>query len=383
MDGSPIIQFTHFSVKEYLMSKRLAESKDTISRFHVSMGPAHTIVAQACLGVLLHIDETITEDDLEKFPLAEYAAMHWVGHARFSDVSRNIEDGMKCLFDPDNRHLAVWVWIYDPESPALRHERSQRPSEARATPLHYAAFCGIQDIIEFLIVERSQDVNARGFGQNGTPLVVASREGHSAVARVLLEHGADTESRDDDTYSPLEWASEKGHVDVLKVLLEYSADMKARDKKMRTALHMASSYGQLATARTLLEHGADVDAKSKHNGTPLHQAANEGVARVLLEYGADPNVHWQGNNNRTPLHRALESHRSEVTRVLLENGANANLRDSHNQTPLHLASRKGYLDVVRLLLQRCSNIHAQDDEGRTPFQVASVRGHEEVMRLLL
>jgi hypothetical protein len=59
--GSPIVQFAHFSVKEYLMSARLAKAKDTISRFHVSMTPAHTIVAQACLGVLLHLDENVTE----------------------------------------------------------------------------------------------------------------------------------------------------------------------------------------------------------------------------------------------------------------------------------------------------------------------------------
>jgi len=47
VDGSSVIQFTHFSVKEYLTSKRLAESKDTISRFHVSMSLAHTIIAKA------------------------------------------------------------------------------------------------------------------------------------------------------------------------------------------------------------------------------------------------------------------------------------------------------------------------------------------------
>jgi cytohesin len=293
---------------------------------------------------------------------------------------------MKCVFDPNNRHLAVWVWIYDPESGEHRYDESKRPSdlEARATPLHYAAVCGIQDIIKFLIVERSQDINARGFDRNETPLGVASREGHSEVARVLLEHGADTESRDNDTYSPLERASEEGHTEIVQVLLEHGADVKAVDDEVNVmALHSTSMFGRLAAARVLLEHGADADAKSKDNQTPLHQAENEGVARVLLEYGADPNVHWQGEDNRTPLHEALECDRLEVALVLLENGANANVQDSYNQTPLHLASRKGYLDVVRLLLQRCSNIHAQDDEGRTPFQVASVRGHEEVMRLLL
>ena len=80
VDGSPVIQFSHFSVKEYLTSRRLFEAKDTISRFHVSMTSAHTIIAQACLGVLLHIDEDITNDGLKKFPLAEYAAQYWVAH---------------------------------------------------------------------------------------------------------------------------------------------------------------------------------------------------------------------------------------------------------------------------------------------------------------
>jgi hypothetical protein len=91
-DGSPIVQFAHFSVKEYLMSTRLTKAKGSISRFHVSMTPAHSIVAQACLGVLLHLDENITNDGLEKFPLVEYAAEHWVGHARVPQHARC--DGM-------------------------------------------------------------------------------------------------------------------------------------------------------------------------------------------------------------------------------------------------------------------------------------------------
>jgi hypothetical protein len=104
--GPPVIQFAHFSVKEYLTSTRLAETKDIISRFHVSMTPAHTIVAQACLGVLLHLDENITRDSLKDFPLAKYAAEHWVDHARFENVSSKVQDGMKRLFDPSKSHLS-------------------------------------------------------------------------------------------------------------------------------------------------------------------------------------------------------------------------------------------------------------------------------------
>src|SRR5712691_8189257 len=317
VDGSSVIQFAHFSVKEYLTSDRLAESKETISRFHVSMTQAHTIVAQACLGVLLHMDESITEDDLERFPLATYAAEHWAGHARFQDVSPKIQDGMERLFDPNNHHLSVWVWIHDPDPvTSARGSRSKCPSEAKATPLHYAAACGLHDFAQFLIVEHSQNVNARELRKGETPLGIASRKGHSEVARVLLKHGADTETRNNASQSPLDWASLRGHLEVVQVLLEHHADVNISDKNFGlTALRWASEFGQVAIARVLLANGADVNAKKWDNQTPRHEARNDGVARVLIEYGADPNAR---DSNRTPLHRAMQWGRAEAARVLLE-----------------------------------------------------------------
>ena len=385
VDGSSVIEFAHFSVKEYLTSNRLAESKETISRFHISMALAHTVIAQACLGLLLHIDESTTKDDLERFPLAKYAAKHWAGHARFEGVSPNIQDGMERLFDPSNRHFSVWVWIYHLEWPGDILDGFERRSWTRGTPLHYAAFSGLRDVVKFLIVERSQDVNARGFDYDETPLAVASRRGYSEVAQVLLEHGADTEIRDKSDYSPLDRASDNGHVDVIRGLLEHHADVNSSDKDCFTALHLASSSGEAAIARVLLANGADANAKHKDNGTPLHRAITDGVARVLLEYGADPNA--RNSNNWTPLHYAMQQRKlAQVTRVLLENGADVNARDSKKRTPLHVASQKGDPDYVRLLLQHSADIHAQDDEGRTPFQVASASAfmwHQDVMRLLL
>ena len=390
VDGSSVIQFAHFSVKEYLTSNRLEESKETLSRFHISMTPAHTIVAQACLSVLLHMDESITEDDLERFPLASYAAEHWVGHARFQDVPPKIEDGMKRLFDPDNHHLSVWVWIHDPDHPVFRGPRSKLSSWALATPLHYAAACGLHNIAQFLIVERSQNVNARSVRRGETPLGTASRRGHPDVARVLLEHGADTETRDDYSTSPLQRASQGRHFEIVQVLLEHHADVNYSPNKVYgTALHWASVDGEVAIARVLLANGADANAKKRNGQTPLHRAKNDGVAQALLEYGADPNA--RDSENRTPLHGVMSGRGSAgAARVLLENGVDANARDSENQTPLHVASEAGRLDDVRLLLQHGADIHARNDKGRTPFQVASAPfyrffygKYQDIMQLLL
>ena len=88
---SQVIQFSHFSVKEFLTSARFAEKRDTISsRFHISMTPAHSLVAKACLGVLLHLDKNVTRWTLRKFPLARYAGSSMPAQG----VSQNAEAGM-------------------------------------------------------------------------------------------------------------------------------------------------------------------------------------------------------------------------------------------------------------------------------------------------
>jgi ankyrin repeat protein len=377
----PVVQFAHFSVKEYLTSARLAKATATISRFHVSMTTAHTIVAQACLGVLLRLDENITKDSLEEFPLAWYAAEHWVGHARFEDVLSDVRDGIKRLFDPSESHLSAWVRVYDPEDSRSRIGGSELLVEARATALHYAAFCGIHDVAAFMIVEHLQDVNARGFDKKETPLHVASRRGHANIAQLLLQHGTDANAQDYHNRTPLLRASEEGHVKVAQVLLEHGVNTEARGVAGWSPLERASDRGYLEVAQVLLEHGADVNAQDKDNWTPLHLALGEEVARLLLKNGADANaVNAKG---LTPLHNTSGLGRLGATRVLLEHGVDVNARDANNATPLHRVCDREEPEAAQLLLQHGSDIHARDDEGRTPFMIAAERGDGDTMNLLL
>ncbi|KAH9031126.1 hypothetical protein EDB85DRAFT_1830526, partial [Lactarius pseudohatsudake] len=78
-EESPVVQFSHFSVKEFLMSDRLAMSTGDISQYHISLGDSHTVLAQASLGFLLR-DPDVT-NGADRAPLAGYAAEHWVAHA--------------------------------------------------------------------------------------------------------------------------------------------------------------------------------------------------------------------------------------------------------------------------------------------------------------
>jgi hypothetical protein len=113
-DDSRVVQFSHFSVKEFLTSPRLADSHGDVSRYHISLEPAHTILAQSCLGVLLRLDDGTEEESIEaRFPLAGYAARHWVDHAQFENVSSRVWKGMEHLFDPDKPHFSTWLQLHD------------------------------------------------------------------------------------------------------------------------------------------------------------------------------------------------------------------------------------------------------------------------------
>ena len=385
VEGFRVIQFSHSSVKDFLTSTRLAETDDKITRrYHISMTPAHTLAAQACLGILLHLDKNITRNSLQKFPLARYAAKHWVDHARFENVLPSMEDGMKQLFDPNKPHLAVWVWIYDPEEHWHSGERGERPSPPSGTPLHYAAHYGLDAMVKYLVIEHAQDVNARGLYKKSTPLHLASARGHVTVVRVLLEHDADVTAQNEDGSTPLHLASRWGRVKVVRVLLKHGADPTAQDNNRLTPLHQASSRGHVDSARILLELGVDATAQDKNGWTPLHWASYEGhvgVTRVLLKHGVDATV--EDKNGRTPLHRASFEGHLGITCVLLEHGVDTTSQDKDGRTLLHRASFAGHVKVVRKLLEHGMDATVQDKNGWTPLHHASRGGHLEVVCVLL
>jgi hypothetical protein len=205
------------------------------------MKPAHTVIAQACLGALLHLDENVSEDTLKDIPLVKYAAERWVYHAQFDNVSSSIQDAINLLFDPNKSYLTVWVWIFDPEDHS--GSRPPHPLQPRGTPLHYAALHGMCEVARFLVVEYSQDVNARRPLDHRTPLFWAAECGHPEVTRTLLDYGANENARDRDGMTPLHVASRGGHLEVVQMLLNHGADASACDKLYRTPLHSASHRG--------------------------------------------------------------------------------------------------------------------------------------------
>ena len=383
-EGYRVVQFSHFSVKEFLTSDRLATSK--IANHHIHLKDAHAIMAQACLSVLLRLD--YDTKGIISFPLAQYATDYFGNHVEFEDVLSHIGDGVDHLLDADKPHFSSWLWRR-----SVRY--SYGPLERLETvPLYYVVDSGYLGLASRLISKRPGDVNA--LGGFGTLLHAASHRGHCKMMGLLLEHlGVDV--RNDDDQTPLHLAAEDGFLEVIRVLIECNADIEARDNQGQTPLYcgIVKGFGDahLDVVKFLLTHGAETDTRDNNGSTLLHAASFTGsvnVAQILLKDGA--NVHAQDKAGRTPLYLAVPGldDQDDIIRLLLEYGARVDTQDNVYTTPLHMAAQSGSVKAVRLFLEHGANVHAQDILAQTPLHgifcggIVDMPGFSfDVVRLLL
>jgi ankyrin repeat protein len=353
-DGSRVVQFSHFSVKEYLTSPRLEESSGDVSCYHIFLGPAHIILARACLGVLLRLDDGAEQESTMKtrsLPLVKYAAKHWVDHGQFENVSSSIRKGMEELFDQDKPYFEAWRRLHDIDM-VLRtgHYLYYFPeSSGNGTPLYYAALCGFHDLAKHLIDKHPEHVNSED-SQSGTPLTAALARGYFQVAELLYRRGANVDVRGWENITPFYYASLQGKPETMRWLLSHGADQNARWYRGDLALHTAARFGQPEVIRMLLDQNADINVPRSDGWTALHLASQCGfidVVQLLLDRGADVDV--RDDANWTPLHIASWNGRLEVVRALLSHGADVGAMDAKGSTAFHLASSEGYGDVAILL----------------------------------
>jgi hypothetical protein len=304
------------------MSSRLGSGH--VSRYHISLEPAHTTVAQACLSVLLQLDGNINKRCLlEKYPLARYAAQHWLDHIKFPNVSPRAEFAMAHLFDRDRPHFAAWVWIYVMDQVSRTSRDSETPLQPNAPPIYYATLWDLPGLVEWLATVPSQehDVNEQG-GYHGTPLCAAAAGGCLGAAQLLVKHGADVDAVGRNGWSPLLWASDSGRLKLSRLMLDHGADINFRDSSNRTSLSLATGKGHLEIASLLLRHGADANVWESGEGTVLMKAIQRNhllFAQLLLTYGADVNA--RNDNGLSLLHLASGQRKFMSVRWLLEHGA--------------------------------------------------------------
>jgi serine/threonine-protein phosphatase 6 regulatory ankyrin repeat subunit B len=159
-------------------------------------------------------------------------------------------------------------------------------------------------------------------------------------------------------------------------ILKPITNMNERDKEGKTALQKA--YFKPDKMLNLIELGCDVNIHNKEGRTPLMSATypvQVASLKLLLEHGADPNL--RGPQDKTAL--MIQFSNPEAVELLIKHGANPNLANHKGFTPLMSASINGYAEIVELLMKNgaAKSLNAKNDKGKTALDMAkdaAIRG---------
>lgn len=270
--------------------------------------------------------------------------------------------------------------------------------EHTLTALHCAAKNGDVDLVSILL-KNNAEVNAKTNDQNNpliAPLHLAASNGKTDVVNVLLDAGADINANT-PSGTPLFLAAAIGDNDMVKTLIKRGANIHIKDRWGGTALHaIFKTSNSESVAETLLTNGIDVNAKGHDGETALHLAvlsrSNLSLVKKLIAQGADVNA---ASKHGTPLLTLLTMPgRSrtinigsfkllDLTRLLLDKGADPNIPNDKKNTPLVAAALGGDITIVNALLEAGAKVNVTSNEWGTPLHAAANYGHFEIVESLI
>jgi len=154
------VRLAHFSVKEYLVSERIQVGP--AKRYSIRDIHANVSIAEICLAYLLQFDNlnSLSSQNIKRFPLARYAAQHWTQHAQKAGMDASLTHLLIMELFLSKRDAYInWIRLFDPDDPQEKEPEIARSLELVAPPLYYASLAGLAESAR-LLLEKGADVNA-------------------------------------------------------------------------------------------------------------------------------------------------------------------------------------------------------------------------------
>ncbi|KAL9951626.1 hypothetical protein ACROYT_G044327 [Oculina patagonica] len=265
--------------------------------------------------------------------------------------------------------------------------------ESQSAPLHTAVRTRDENIVKAFLQKAKGDVDIRGHSSR-TALHIAADIDKVPICKLLINNGASTNCRDDDSMTPLTRAVEKGSKNTAEFFFEDAQSKKTImedllfnvDSEGSTLLHLAVESGSPEVVRLCLDNGAVIPRLKKSDGTTaFHVACAQGVIEVVQLLASEDDAicrtNLTDNQGLTPLHIAAYNNHFAVVQYLLQQGASVDPRDKHRRTPLFLAAGEGATESVQALINAGADVTIKDVDSRSCVRVAV--GHTATMEVIL
>lgn len=196
--------------------------------------------------------------------------------------------------------------------------------------------------------------------------MLAADAGNPDLVELLVDHGADVNAVAPSGATPLKFACMAGGpIESVNCLIDHGASL----TNALDSLYWAAWKGRLDIVTLLLKKGVPATGQSRELGSPLQRAIAGGsveIAKLLIKNGATANNallfadFWEEPDTVKP----------DMLKLLLENGADANLRDSDGFTPLMWAARRNDAASAALLIEKGADPQIKNNRGQTAMDVA-------------
>lgn len=364
-EGKLMIQFAHFSVKEYLVSARIARGPQ--SKYYIDSRVSELEIIQVCFAYLLYVGSqkpVIKREIFSRFPLIHYAANCWPYHLEKLNLPATTEPLTRLsseFLQYDCPAWQVWdavgfddVWNNRQELQRLalrqRHFFTQR---SWIHPLTWISATGISCLMDNLLAYKPELNDVPQTHHMGNPLYAAVVNGRRQSVERLLAEGADVNYPAGAYGHSLQAACFASQTAIVRILLDAGSEVNAKGGHFGNVLQAAAFSGSLEIVQMLCQAGADVNAECGHFSTALQAASHKGhkgIVKYLLGKGANINVTggWRGS----ALQAASISNSIAVATWLLEHGADVTIQppSASRGSALRIAVRNLLTGMVGLLL---------------------------------
>jgi ankyrin repeat protein len=381
---SRYVQFIHSSAKEFcvgpgaqLLSPKAKSSEDAVAR-------AHDSISHVCLDYLLQAQcrpKGLVKYDI---PFLNYSLSNWAYHLHasirhksppqsylldaFMFSHRSSKLGKVCYFTPARNSSTSHT--------SMLHVLSQYGIINAVRVCLKGSYTELQQLEDSCVCRR-------------TSLQLAIRGEHTGVVKLLLDHGANLNSRDQFGSTPLHAAVISGYESMVELLLERGADFTCTDAKGITPLLCATKKGHVQITQLLLKWAADLNISNSCRGSLISLAAGRGHQSILevffKRWSISHTSSWSsGTILGVTLVVAAAAGHAKVVRWLLQSNLFDTLEDNIIQQGFIASIVRGHIDIVKIFFEFGCHPDIHDNQhGQSALALAAAGGHSLVVDYLL